>query len=114
MVILRSRFIIHVTVSLPQNYESEKRLPLGLIRNLSGQIMRLVTQIPEAHGFYSQVKLTEAEIQNKNYKRYLGGGERGWEKRGGLSAFFSFSRRDCKNPTGCSTWVAARYAPGCT
>ncbi len=53
-----------------------------------GQKLGLVTQTPEAHGFYSQLKLTEPEIQSKAYKRYLGGGERNWERRGTFQLFF--------------------------
>ena len=43
---------------------------------------------PAAHGFYSHVTLTDAEIDRKVYQELLGGGEKGWEKRGAFQLFF--------------------------
>ena len=51
-------------------------------------MVNLVMNIPAAHGFYSHVQLTDDEIEGKAYQELLGGGEKGWKKRGAFQLFF--------------------------
>jgi len=38
--------------------------------------------------YYSTIKLSEAQIQNRGYKEYLGGGKEHWETRGAFQLYF--------------------------
>lgn len=38
--------------------------------------------------YYSAIKLSEADIQNQEYKKHLGGGAQHWEKRGAFQLYF--------------------------
>ena len=39
-------------------------------------------------GYYSSVKLSDADIQNQEYKKHLGGGAQHWERRGAFQLYF--------------------------